>query len=156
MYRTHVGDLYNFIYSRTLDRISTEEVVSDTFYTLIDVIDSFDEKSSSIKTFLFGIALNKLRQKWASKKGVNSFISLDEELENTLIIKISPRRKRFVRKVTGAISKLSLKYQKIIEMRYTNYMSIKEVAKKLKISETNVTTLQGRAIKKLKEIINEE
>lgn len=148
-----MDDLYRFVYSKTYNKHLTEDVVSDTFYTLLDVIDSYDESKSKVRTFLFGIALNKLRQKWSSKK--YRHVPIDEDiLEHTPSIS-KKRDSSLVKKVYGALNALPEKYRQVITLRFTMYKSIKDTAKELGTTVTNVTTIQNRALKKLREKINE-
>lgn len=153
IYKENVDDLYRFVYSKTYNKHLTEDVVSDTFYTLLDVIDSYDESKSKVRTFLFGIALNKLRQKWSSKKYRD--VPIDEDiLEHTPSIS-KKRDSSLVKKVYGALNALPEKYRQVITLRFTMYKSIKDTAKELGTTVTNVTTIQNRALKKLREKINE-
>jgi len=153
IYKENVDDLYRFVYSKTYNKHLTEDVVSDTFYTLLDVIDSYDESKSKVRTFLFGIALNKLRQKWSSKK--YRHVPIDEDiLEHTPSIS-KKRDSSLVKKVYGALNALPEKYRQVITLRFTMYKSIKDTAKELGTTVTNVTTIQNRALKKLREKINE-
>lgn len=148
-----MDDLYRFVYSKTYNKHLTEDVVSDTFYTLLDVVDRYDESKSKVRTFLFGIALNKLRQKWSSKK--YRHVPIDEDiLEHTPAV-IKKRDSSLVKKVYGALNALPEKYRQVIILRFTMYKSIKDTAKELGTTVTNVTTIQNRALKKLREKINE-
>jgi RNA polymerase sigma-70 factor (ECF subfamily) len=155
IYRETVDDLYRFILSKTNDPSVSEEVVSDTYFALIELISKFDYRRSKFRTFLFGIGLNKLRQKWDQQKAYRSF-SLDEEIHIESIYK--PRRKgsKQFKQVVKKMVKLSKKYNSVIKMRFLESLSIKEVAKRLDVSETNVTTIQNRAIDKLRKLVNEK
>jgi RNA polymerase sigma-70 factor (ECF subfamily) len=155
IYRETVDDLYRFVLSKTNDTLVSEEVVSDTYFALIDLISKFDQRRSRFRTFLFGIGLNKLRQKWDQQKASKSF-SLDEEIHIESVYK--PRRKgtKQFKQLVKLISKLSEKYSSVIRMRFLESLSIKEVAKRLGVSETNVTTIQNRAVDKLKKLVNEK
>jgi RNA polymerase sigma-70 factor (ECF subfamily) len=150
-----VDDLYRFVLSKTNDVGLSEEVVSDTFFALTDLIHRFDPKRSKFKTFLFGIGLNKLRQKWDQKKADKSF-SLDEEIHIESVYQPRKDGKRQYKSILKAMKNLTAKYRSVITLRFFENLSIKEVAGKLNISETNVTTIQNRAIDKLKKLLNEK
>lgn len=156
IYRLSFDDLYRFVLSRTNSKETTEEVVSDTYFLLIDLIDNFDSSKSKFSTFLFGIALNKLRQKWSKEKGIKSFF-LDEDI----YIEVdeydeSPKRKKLLKKIHNALPYLSEKYREVINKRFIESKSIKEVASELNYTTSNVTTIQNRALNKLREIIDEK
>jgi RNA polymerase sigma-70 factor (ECF subfamily) len=155
IYRETVDDLYRFILSKTNDTSVSEEVVSDTYFALIDLIYKFDQRRSKFRTFLFGIGLNKLRQKWDQQRASKSF-SLDEEIH--VESGYRPRRKglKQFKQIMTAIKKLPEKYSSIVRMRFLESLSIREVSKRLDVSETNVTTMQNRAIDKLRKLVNEK
>lgn len=140
--------------SKTYNREISEEIVSDTFYIFLDQFDSINLNKGNIKTYLFGIALNKLRQKW-SKDKVNKFISLDEDFHVSLEDSKSKKRESLFKKVILELEKLPLKYKNVIKKRFLEYKSIKEVAIELNISNSNVTTIQNRGLRILKEKLND-
>ncbi len=156
IYRLTFDDLFRFILSKTNSKEITEEVISDTYFLLIEIIDNFDSTKSKFFTFLCGIALNKLRQRWSKENSIQSF-SLDEDLyiEKDEYIE-SPKRKNLIKQIEYAMPLLSDKYRAVINKRFVESKSIKEVANELNYSISNVTTIQNRALNKLRELINEK
>lgn len=154
LYLKYVDDVFRFVMSKTYNREISEEIVSDTFYIFLDQFDSINLNKGNIKTYLFGIALNKLRQKW-SKDKVNKFISLDEDFHVSLEESNSKKRESLFKKVILELEKLPLKYKNVIKKRFLEYKSIKEVAIELNISNSNVTTIQNRGLRILKEKLND-
>lgn len=156
IYRLSFDNLYRFILSKTNSKEITEEVVSDTYFLLIDLIDHYDSTKSKFSTFLFGIALNKLRQRWSNQKANKTF-SLNEDIcidQNNY--KPSSKRKELVKKIENALPLLSTKYRKVLEKRFFESKAIKTVSEELNLSISNVTTIQNRALNKLRAIINEK
>lgn len=156
IYRLSFDNLYRFILSKTNSKEITEEVVSDTYFLLIDLIDHYDSTKSKFSTFLFGIALNKLRQRWSNQKANEAF-SLNEDIyidQNNY--KPSSKRKELVKKIEDALPLLSTKYRKVLEKRFFESKAIKTVSEELNLSISNVTTIQNRALNKLRAIINEK
>lgn len=156
IYRLSFDNLYRFILSKTNSKEITEEVVSDTYFLLIDLIDHYDSSKSKFSTFLFGIALNKLRQRWSNQKANKTF-SLNEDIyidQNNY--KPSSKRKELVKKIEDALPRLSTKYRKVLEKRFFESKTIKTVSEELNLSISNVTTIQNRALNKLRAIINEK
>ena len=156
IYRLSFDDLYRFVLSKTNSKEITEEIVSDTYFLLIDVIEQYDSSKSKFSTFLFGIALNKLRQRWSREKA-NKCFSLDEDIyiEENHYIQTSKRKKLF-NCIQEAFPLLSEKYRRVLEKRFLESKSIKTVAEELHISISNVTTIQNRALNKLRTIVNEK
>lgn len=157
IFRKYSDQVYRFALSRCGNIQTSQEVVSDTFFTLLDLIDKYDDRSSKFETFLFGIALNKLRQRWDKEK-VNKFFSLDEEIEISwdAQVKSSKKNKEMIKKLRSALIELKPNYAQVLELRFKQFKTIEEVAAQLNISKTNVTTIQNRAINKLREILSEK
>ena len=156
IYRLSFDNLYRFILSKTNSKEITEEVVSDTYFLLIDLIDHYDSTKSKFSTFLFGIALNKLRQRWSNQKANKTF-SLNEDIyidQNNY--QSSSNRKGLIKKIEEALPLLSVKYREVLEKRFFESKTIRTVAKELNLSISNVTTIQNRALNKLRAIINEK
>lgn len=75
VYRRTVDDVYRFVYSRCGSKEISEDIVSETYVTLFNILDRFDG-NSKLKTFVIGIALNKIKQ-----YSINySSLSFDENL----------------------------------------------------------------------------
>ena len=66
---------------------------------MIDIIDNYDSSKSKFTTFLFGIALNKSRQKWSKDKAYKTFF-LNEDLE---IEQVDDRQSDKRKKLTNLI-----------------------------------------------------
>ena len=150
LFRLYADDVFRFAYSKVLDREIALEVVSDTFLTLSEVFEKFD-KDSNIKSFIFGIAFNKVRQSWKKK----SAISFDEEIHTIDNPKPSKQRHKLFNKLVEIINSLPKNYKDVINLRFMEHKSIKEVSQLLSVSQSNVTTIQNRAIKKILKIFNE-
>ncbi len=156
IYQNTFDDLYRFVLSKTNNIEVTQEIVSDTYYTLLEIIDKYDSSRSKFTTFLFGIALNKLRQRWSKEKAIKTF-SLNEDIEIEEIDNTdSNKRKKLISQIWEYIPTLSDKYRNVILKRFIESKSINEVSKELNISISNVTTIQNRAINKLRELVNEQ
>ena len=60
------------------------------------------------------------------------------------------------KKLNQDLDKLSDHYREIIELRYLDQLSLREIAKILNKTENNVGVLLSRALKKIKEITQNE
>lgn len=153
LFNEYADDVYRFSYSKTQDRTVSEEIVSETFLTLVDVYDKYNGQGK-IKSFIFGIALNKLRQYWYSKKE-NKNIDFDEDIHTYEDQSNSNKRVKLFNKILNIIETLPDKYKSVIKLRFLDLKSIKEVAQQIGVSNSNLTTIQNRALKKIREKVNE-
>lgn len=154
IFREYSDDVFRFAYSKTLDNDIAKEIVSDTFMTFVDLYDNYTDQGK-VKSFLFGIAINKLRQFWSTKKEPKN-TDFDEEIHISTIQKPSLERKRLFKKLIKIIELLPNKYKLVVKLRLLEFKSIKEVANILKITNSNVTTIQNRALKMIKKKVNEK
>lgn len=161
LYKAYAKDVYRFIYSRSGDKDNSEDILAETFITLNEVLDKYNG-SSSIKTYIFGIALNKLRRHW-QKHGYQSLSVdvvdaeefeefIDQDLDEKEILENKSEEKdiKFLNKIMGSLPQ---KYALVLSLRFLEGLSIKETSERLDISESNVTTIQNRALAKARKVI---
>lgn len=152
IYEETIVPVYRFVYSRIGNKHIAEDIVSETYLTLQDILGNYDG-SSKIETFIIGIANNKLKQYYASiDKEILDFdeniILIDEnneDIDNYLDKE----------KVERILNNLKENYRDVLTYRFLKAYSIKETAKKMNISEENVRVMQNRAIKKALETAQE-
>ena len=146
-----------FLDSKTNDENEAEDITIKTFARAFDRIDSFDEKYK-FKTWLLTIANNLLidqlrKQKTETisihKKDVEAHKIKDEEPTpaDKLIIEQN------LAQLLAYIKQLKPHYQEIINLRFFQEMSYKEIAKETGEPMNNVKVKLLRAKKLLAEII---
>lgn len=131
-----------------------EEIILDTFFILWK---KYNEKChiNSLSFYIAGIARNLVREKLKSSKK-NTNIELCEDLIQCSNIDIYSQERETINRVYSKITKLKEIDYKIISMFYYSNKSVKDIAKKLKISESNVKTKLHRIRKKIKQELEKE
>src|SRR5215218_5574585 len=61
LYTAHAQDLFGFLVYRTGDRALAEELLADTFERVLTARRGHDRRRGSEKTWLYAIALNRVR-----------------------------------------------------------------------------------------------
>lgn len=157
LYRRNVELVYRFVYGRTLDKQLTEEIVSDTFFTLIEVLANYEGKGK-LSSYIIGIALNKLRQKWDNRQTPKN-VSLNEEYladvtyeENAEEVETEIK---LIKELKIVLRRLPDRYRSVLVMRFLELKPLKQVALELGVSLSNVTTIQNRALAKARNIAQE-
>jgi RNA polymerase sigma-70 factor (ECF subfamily) len=152
IYNIHIGYVYRFIYSRVGDTTWAEDITSEVFSTLLTVLPNFEGKSS-LRTFVTGIALNKIREFWREKKrqglpllDEDLVVAEDDDAED------SPRPEF---DLDAVLAKLPEHYRKVLEARFIEGLSAADTGELLEISPGNVRVLQHRALQKASDIANE-
>ncbi|WP_439128061.1 RNA polymerase sigma factor [Polaribacter sp.] len=156
---TFWADVYNYQLKRTKSENDSEDIAIQTFSKAFDKIATFDEQYV-FKTWLITISKNVhidlLRKK-------NSSISIETTKEQEekvyLVIDENPTpedkiiRDQNLAKLLRDIKQLKPKYQEVIQLRYFQELSYKEISNQINEPMSNVKVKLLRAKKLLAEII---
>lgn len=151
IYARYVRVVYRYVYSRVGKKEITEDITSETFMTLIDVIKNYDGRYK-LSTFIIGIAINKMRQ-YFQKHRANEveFIDNYEILDNDEVVD-NVDSSIHAKQIETMMSKLETREKVVLQSRFLEGKSVKDTAKALEITQENVRIIQFRAIKKLKKL----
>ena len=154
-------DVYGFQLKRTQNENDAEDITIQTFSKAFDRIETFDEQYM-FKTWLITISKNihidLLRKE---KNSISQVLSQDDrEVFQVLDESPSPEDKlitdQHLAKLLRDIKKLKPHYQEIINLRYFQELSYKEISEELNEPINNVKVKLLRAKKLLAEIIREK
>jgi RNA polymerase sigma-70 factor (ECF subfamily) len=155
LYAEHAQALYAFLSYRTGDRVLAEDLLADTFERALRARRRFDRRKASEKTWLYAIALNRLRdqirrrgsesravERVAVAVGASGGSSggIDEVADRDLIGR--------------GLSVLSEEEREAIALRFGGDLTVPEIAK---LTGESLTTVEGRvyrALRKLREAID--
>ena len=154
-------NVYGFQLKRTHNENDAEDITIQTFSKAFDKIETFDEKYT-FKTWLITISKNIHIDLLRKEK--NSIIQVisknDRDMFQGLDESPSPEDKliteQHLAKLLRDIKKLKPHYQEVINLRYFQEFSYKEISKELKEPINNVKVKLLRAKKLLAEIIREK
>ncbi|MFD2216607.1 sigma-70 family RNA polymerase sigma factor [Metabacillus endolithicus] len=149
--------LLKLVYSYVKNWTTAEDIVQETFITFAQKHYQFKGKSS-LKTWLYQIAINKSKDFLKSPKNKLSHFSFNpfvltskgEEDENKLIDDDESRL------ISECLFKLTIKYREVLTLFYYEELSIKEISNVLCISEGNVKTRLSRGREKFKHVYLKE
>jgi len=151
-------DVYRFLYSKTNNENEAEDLTIRTFAKAFDKIASFDEKYE-FKTWLISISNNLFIDQLRKRK--TETISIHKESAEVHKIKDSepsPADKLIIEQnlaqLLAYIKQLKPHYQEIINLRFFQEMSYKEMSATLNEPMSNIKVKLLRAKKLLAEIIN--
>lgn len=152
-------DVYKYQLKRTNSENDAEDIAIQTFSKAFDKIHTFDEKYV-FKTWLITISKNihidLLRKKSSSIRIENT---QEQEEKIYLVVDDSPTpedriiREQNLAKLLRDIKLLKPKYQEVIQLRYFQELSYKEIASEINESISNVKVKLLRAKKLLAAII---
>jgi RNA polymerase sigma factor (sigma-70 family) len=149
------SDVFNFQLKRTNNESNAEDITIECFAKAFEKINSYKEKYN-FKTWLITISKNlHIDQIRKNKNRVN----FNESDEFDIIIESSPSpednliNEQKLKLLKSKINKLKPSYKKVIELKYFNELSYKEMSIKLDQPINNIKVRVLRAKKVLAEII---
>lgn len=155
---TYTGYLYTTIINITRGNLSKEdieEIISDVFFIFWKNRYKFDNSRES-KYYLVGIANNLIKEKFRKIRITYNIEDYENmHIDNTDVNFIYEENER-VRIIESALSKMSSEDKVIFIMFYYNSKKIKEIGKKLKISEFAVKSRLYRIRRKIKRELERE
>lgn len=170
-YKKNKSKLIYFIYKYTKDIELSKDISQLSFIKMLNNINNFEPSKSSIKTFLFSIAINEIRQNYIKMRrfithDFNELSDNKDEAFNNIILSEQAFDFDFVSqdKINNEIfnmilneinnldnNKKYIKYKDVLEL-YINGISYETISKELNL---NINTTKSR-IRKGKEIIRKK
>lgn len=150
--------VYRNIFIKTQREDFSDEITSQVFLKAFKNLHLFDETKSSFATWIFTITRNEftsfLREKarLSPEILVEDFFASDSDFYN---LEDDFFRQELNRELMEAITKLSEREQKIINLKYWLDFSNIDIAKLFNLEPHNVTVILGRAKKKLKKFLSQ-
>ena len=150
-------DIHRFFFIKTNDENEAEDLTIRSFARAFDKIDTFDP-NYEFKTWLMAISNNLLIDQLRKQK--TETVSINKEKKHAYSIQDeepNPVDKLIIEQnlaqLLGYIKQLKPHYQQMINMRFFQEMSYKEMAKELDEPINNIKVKLLRAKKLLSEII---
>ena len=156
---TYWANVFNYQLKRTKSENDAEDITIQTFSKAFDKIHTFDDQYV-FKTWLIAISKNVhidlLRKKNAS---ISAETSIEQEEKVYLVVDENPTpedkiiREQNLAELLRDIKQLKPKYQEVIQLRYFQELSYKEISKHINEPINNVKVKLLRAKKLLAAII---
>lgn len=144
--------LYLFAYNKLRNKEEAKDIVQDVFAWLLNNRSSF-AVNSSVSSFLYKSVLNKIFDIFRHQSVIRKYIEQGEHYidvdstETDYLI----REKDIAQMIRLEIDAMPQKMKEVYLLRFEHYLSAKEIAEQLNISENTVNTHLKRATKKLRD-----
>ncbi len=152
LYSEHGQALFGFLVYRTGDRVLAEDLVADTFERVLRARRRFDRRKAKEKTWIYTIALNRLRdvqrsaaaerraiEHVAGSAGPGEASEAHDDVEHRDT-------------VTRAMAVLSAEERDALALRFGAELTVPEIAKLL---AEPLTTVEGRVYRALRKLRDE-
>jgi len=156
IYDKYINQIYRFVFLKVNSKEIAEDITSETF---LKVWESYkNNKIENVSAFLYQVARNLITD-YYRQKSRTQFLPLDSVsiIDPSNNLKEESQDKSDIEIIKSALSRLENEnYQNIIIWHYLNDLSIKEISKINNQSEGAVRVMLSRALKELKEIIEND
>lgn len=154
LYDIYADSIYKYIYYR-VDKEDALDLTENVFLKVWENIKSYKTGKKYFTSWLYRIAHNTVVDSYRRGKKTEELAEWlpDEKLDNNPIV--LTERNLTNQALTLAISKLKKRYQQVIILKYINELDNSEIAKVLKRSEGSLRILKFRALKALRQILEE-
>lgn len=148
LYEAHFGRVYAFVECRVRNRAQAEDITSEVFQKALAKLSTFEWRGAPFVSWLFRIAANAIvdhAQQQARERGA---ADAGDPVEHALppdLDRIEGRARLF-----RLVNSLPTNQRRVVEMRFMEEKSIREIANEIGRSEGAVKQLQFRALENLR------
>ena len=153
LYEDNFERVYAFVSRRVHSRADVEDITAEVFHQALANIAKFEWRGAPFAAWLYRIAANAIADRWqrASREQGNPTSDPADHSE-TVDVEKSERAARLFNLVSG----LPAEQRRVIEMRFAEEKSIREIAETLGRTPGAVKQLQFRGIQSLRAQFDEE
>jgi RNA polymerase sigma-70 factor (ECF subfamily) len=149
LYELYFARVYAYISRRVHDRAATEDLTSEVFHSALANLPRFEWRGAPFGAWLFRIAANAIADRW-KRNAKEQGSPAPEEFQEADYSDVHQCATLFL-----LASELPADQKRVIELRFAEEKSIREIAQELQRTEGAVKQLQFRALQNLRERMKE-
>jgi RNA polymerase sigma-70 factor (ECF subfamily) len=155
-YEDYVEQIYKFIYLKVGNREDAEDLTSQVFIKATTCLDIAQDERAKL-AWLYQVARTTIADHW--RQYYAKAASIVEGLQAVSLIELATGpiylsdtqeedTNQAIKRVESILAMLPEKHRRILELRFLQGYSLKEVAEVMGITETNARVLQHRALQR--------
>lgn len=151
LYNRHKGRLMGYLITKTKDQAEAEDVFQSVYLKLHKNRFKYREDIPFLP-WIFTITRNTMIDHIRKRKTFKKHITLNTEY----IISSAAGNKRGPLSISGAISELSSlsdSQRQVLELRFNDGLSFKDIGKHMKITHSNARQIASRAVRALRNLM---
>lgn len=162
LYDQYYSKIFGYVLRRTASIEIAQDVTSEVFFKALKNLRQFRYRGFPFSSWLYRIATNEIanyfrknkREKFGLEEVPNS-ASISNRSAETELLEAEAELKRHedFLALHENISRLSVKYQEVITLRYFENKHLKEIGEILRKREGTVKSLLHRALEKLRKLM---
>jgi RNA polymerase sigma-70 factor (ECF subfamily) len=150
LYKKYHESIFRYVYQRMDDKESAHDIVSQVFIKALTNIQRYENKGLPFSSWLYRIAKSELYQSFRDKK-VERYVNIETVQIKDVILEIDEEDNQInINHLMSSLTKLKEKDIQLLEMRFFEKRSFKEIGEILELSENNAKVKTFRALEKLK------
>ncbi len=152
VYRDYYTPVYRYVFKKINNSSTAEDITSDIFFKAFKCYSSYDSSKASVKTWLFKITENRLKNYYRDRKvtvDIDNEELASDSADSIMLDAASLQECRNT--IADALNTLSERYRRAIVLKFFYNMSTSEIASELNTTAGNVRVISMRALQKLSE-----
>jgi RNA polymerase sigma-70 factor, ECF subfamily len=151
VYEKYHEPIFRFVYSRIGQLEASKDVTSSVFYKALANLKKYRDRGLSFSSWLYRIALNECYDFFRAKKK-HRIVALDDYLAASLMEELQfddGAKEAWMNSLPVLLESLGPRDLELIEMRFFEGKSFREVAEILDMTENNAKTRTYRLLEKM-------
>ena len=155
LYNKYYEQIFRYIYQRMDDKEMAHDITSQVFLKAMNNIQKYEYRGVPFASWLYRIAKSELYQSFRDEKATRT-VNVETVSLTDMIDEMDEDFSEESRQaLLGSIAKLAEDEVQMIELRYFEKRSFKEIGEMLDITENNAKVKAHRIIQKMKKLFNE-
>ena len=146
--------IFNYVLRRLCNASLAEDITANTFLKAIHNIRRFEWQGISIAAWLYRIATNEINQNYRKYRRMLPLTTelvdnlMSEQTKDSELIAVDEhlQKNQKFKQASAALSRIKLKYQTVLTLRYFEEKSIQEIAEILGKNENTIKTQIRRGL----------
>lgn len=155
LYKKYYEQIFLFILKRVESEDTAADITSQVFLKALLNLPKYRDMGLPFSAWLFRIARNEMYDMF-SKNKIEMVVSIEDRGISNMLSDLGDEAKKDHSKLHAALALLENKEMELIELRFFEERSFKEVGDILEITENNAKVRTYRVLDKLKKLMNNE
>lgn len=154
LYKKYHEQIFRYVYQRMDDEETAFDVTSQVFLKALNNLQRYEYRGVPFSSWLYRIAKSELYQSFRDKKAQRT-VNIDSfQLFELIEEFVDDEKEENRKKLFKSLKLMKEKDMQLIEMRFFEKRSFREIGEILEITENNAKVKTFRAIEKLKQLFN--
>lgn len=153
LYRKYFEQIFRFVYQRMDDRDTAKDITQQVFINALVNIKKYEYRGLPFSSWLYRIAVNELNKNFNTKKNSYTLNIETAGLDNMMEEMNEDRYEDYYDRLAKVMEQLEPENVFLIEMRFFEKRSFKEIGEILDITENNAKVRLYRLLDKIKQVL---